>query len=307
VSWLKIDDRILDHPKFVRAERQAASTAIHLWVGLMSYCKQHRTDGWVPIDMLARVNGPRGRWRARALEALIAEKLVEREGDRLHVHDYLDWNPSRYEIEHPSKGTEPRAESAPSAVLDPGEIQVRSFLDPSESTVSTESASSDSKKNGHLRVARLRAGSESESESESESIRIPLGIPPVDPSPPAPAPVKKKSSQPTGKRVCPADFKPNDAVLQLATELGFSTALELETRATMIDWSIGKGRAHSNWQATYRNWLRREAKTRGLKPPVKHDPQREHYQEQLRAAATKPSSVVPVPREYASKVRSLFS
>jgi hypothetical protein len=94
-------------------------------------------------------------------------------------------------------------------------------------------------------------------------------------------------------------------VLQLATELGFSTAFELETRATMIDWSIGKGRAHSNWQATYRNWLRKTAAERGLKP-VKHDAQRERYQAELRRANEPVKNPVKPPAGIESKLRSLF-
>ena len=124
MSWFKVDDRFLDHPKFVRAERLAGSTAIHLWFGLIGYCKQHRTDGWVPLDMLNRVNGPCQRWRQRALAALLEVVLVERDGERLHIHDFLDWNPSRQQIEHPRKGSEPPAESAVSVISPHGQRKV---------------------------------------------------------------------------------------------------------------------------------------------------------------------------------------
>jgi hypothetical protein len=305
VSWLKIDDRIQDHPKFVRVERLSGTTGFYLWVGLMSYCKQRRTDGWVPIDMLGEVNGPRGRWRQRALDALLEVGLVERDGDRLHVHDYLDWNASRYEIEHAKKGTEPPAESEVSAESEQSQINLRATSDQSQRTVSVKSASRDSKKNGHVGVARLRARSESESESESESIQIPL-VPPSDPSPAAPTSTKKKSSTQLGKRICPLDFAPNASALQLATELGFTDQRERETRAEFVDYWNDEGVLKSGWQGTYRNRLRFIAKRDGIKP-VKHDPQREEYQAKLRAATQAPSTVVPVPLEYASKVRNLFS
>jgi hypothetical protein len=311
MTWLKFDDRILDHPKFVRAERLAGSTALHLWVGLMSYCKQHRTDGWVPLDMFKRVNGPRGRWRQRALDALLEVGLVELDGDRLHVHDYLDWNPSRKEIEHGRKGSEPPAESDLRSVSAHGESNVSALSAHSQRKVSVKSAHRESNDNGALGVRRLRARSESESESESESIQIPLGPPPTDPSPPAPPAVENKTSHRAGKRICPSNFEPTPAVLKLATELGYSEALERATRPRMIDWSKSKSVARADWQATYRNWLRKDAEERGLKP-VKHDAQALWYREQLRKANEPVKNPVPPPPGFEAKgveakMQSLFA
>jgi hypothetical protein len=307
VSWLKFDDRILDHPKFVKAERLAGSTAFHLWVGLLAYCKQHRTDGWVPIEMLSRVNGPRGRWRKRAFSALVEVGLVEDEGHRLHLHDYLDWNASRYEIEHGRKRTEPPAESNVSVVsASPQRMGERLGESHVSVSANVKSASRESNDNGALRVARLRARSESESESESESI-TPI-TPKPDPAPPAPAPepIEKKTSHRAGKRICPADFEPAPAVLKLATELGYSEVLEQTTRARMIDWSLSKSVARADWQATYRNWLRKDAEDRGLKP-VKHDAQWQRHQAKLREASQIVKHAVPPPPDVESKLRSLFA
>ncbi len=271
----------------------------------MAYCKQHRTDGWIPIDMLRRVNGPRGRWRKRALDALKEVGLIEDEGHRLHIHDYLDWNASRQEIEHGRKGTEPPAEPSLSVISAHGQRNVSALSPHSQRKVSVKSASREVNDNGHLGVGRLRARSESESESESES--IPPSNPPTDPEPPAPTPqpIEKKTSPQRGKRICPADFEPDATTLKLAADLGFGEALERATRARMIDWSSSKARAMANWQATYRNWLRTTAEERGLKP-VKHDAQWAHHQEQLRKASEGVKNPVPPPAGTETKMRSLF-
>jgi hypothetical protein len=302
VSWLQIDDQILRHPKFVRAQRLAGSTALHLWIGFTAYCKQQQSDGRVPADMIETVDGPDKRWRPRALAALVEVKLVEYDGADLLVHDYLDWNESRAAISVKNAARQaarqagrPRPPAPPRAL---GERRVS--VGPNVGGAS-DRALGESNDNGHL----IPVGTPSSSSSSSSDQKPPC-IPPTDPAPSSPTVTKKLSSHSSGKRVCPADLDPNPAVLKLAAELGYSAELERSTRAEFVDWWRGDGRMKADWQATYRNRLRFVAKRDKLKP-VKHDPQREHYQAQLRAATEKPSSVVPVPREYASKVRSLFS
>jgi len=304
VSWFKVDDRFLDHPKFVRAERLAGSTAIHLWFGLIGYCKQHRTDGWVPLDMLNRVNGPCQRWRQRALAALLEVVLVERDGDRLHLHDFLDWNPSRQQIEHPRKGSEPPAESAVSVISPHGQRKVSVISPQSQRHLTAKSASDEPKQSGHLRVARPRAGSDLDSDLDSDSDLDPPVIPPA-PAAQVSEPLEKKTSHQRGKRICPADFEPTPAVLTLASELGYSESMERTTRATMVDWSLGKAVARADWQATYRNWLRTDAKERGLKPVV-HDAKWRSHQAQVVVAAQTTKHPVPAPRGLEARVGNLF-
>lgn len=97
MAWLELDDRILEHPKFIRAVKLAGSEAVHLWLGLKAYCGQHLTDGEIPADMLDEVRGPSDKKkRAAALEALVTVGLVERHADgSLWLHDYLQWSSSR--------------------------------------------------------------------------------------------------------------------------------------------------------------------------------------------------------------------
>jgi len=99
MSWLELDDRILEHPKFIRAVKLAGSEAVHLWLGFRAYCGQHLTDGFVPADMVDEVRGPRNqKKREAALSALLAAGLLKRREDGIQMHDYLQWSSSRDEV-----------------------------------------------------------------------------------------------------------------------------------------------------------------------------------------------------------------
>jgi hypothetical protein len=100
MSWLELDDGILDHPKFIRAIKQGGSEVVHLWLGLRSYCGKLLTDGEIPVDMLDEIRGPTSKKRCViALKALIDANLIEEKSDgSLVMHDYLQWSSSRQEV-----------------------------------------------------------------------------------------------------------------------------------------------------------------------------------------------------------------
>jgi len=100
VSWMDLDDRILEHPKFIRVVKLAGSDAVFLWLGIRAYCAQLLTDGFVPGDMIDEVRGPREpKKRAAALNALVEVTLIERVDGGFFMHDFLDWSKSRAQIE----------------------------------------------------------------------------------------------------------------------------------------------------------------------------------------------------------------
>lgn len=101
MSWLELDDRILDHPKFIRAVKLGGSEAIHLWLGMRAYCGQLLTDGFIPTDMVDEVRGPKdSRKRMVALTALVDVGLLEPDVDKdgYTMHDFLDWSSSRTDV-----------------------------------------------------------------------------------------------------------------------------------------------------------------------------------------------------------------
>jgi hypothetical protein len=100
MSWIELDDQMLEHPKFIRAVKIAGSDVVFLWLGLRAYCSQKLTDGAIPSDMMDEVRGPREpRRRSAALAALVTVGLVDQLDDGAHrLHDYLDWSSSREEV-----------------------------------------------------------------------------------------------------------------------------------------------------------------------------------------------------------------
>lgn len=114
MSWIELDDGILDHPKFIRAVRLGGEGIIFLWLGLRAYCAKNLTDGIIPEDMLDEVRGPRGKARERMLQVLVEVGLLEREGESgpVVMHDYLDWSSSRDEVlDRREKARERKAKS----------------------------------------------------------------------------------------------------------------------------------------------------------------------------------------------------
>lgn len=113
MTWIELDDRILEHPKFLRAVNAGGSDAVHLWLGIKAYCNQQLTDGFVPDDILTEVRGPRDpKRRKAALEALRNAGLLEAAEGGVQMHDYLQWSRSRIEVlEGRKRATERKARS----------------------------------------------------------------------------------------------------------------------------------------------------------------------------------------------------
>lgn len=88
MTWFRIDDGLADHPKWLAlsAESKAA------WVEMGCYCSRHLTDGIVAPGIVAR-------YRPRVLAELERSGMAHPNGDGLLLHDFLDYNPSRAEVE----------------------------------------------------------------------------------------------------------------------------------------------------------------------------------------------------------------
>lgn len=100
MPWFKVDDRAHGHPKVM-----AAGTAAYgLWTRCGSYSAEHLTDGIVPKSV-ARMYGTAtmsrrlvdsGLWHSHGHDCPRCEQPPK--GDYV-MHDYLDHNPSRQEVE----------------------------------------------------------------------------------------------------------------------------------------------------------------------------------------------------------------
>ncbi len=92
MSWFKLDDQFASHPKVLRAGPDAAW--LYVCGGL--YCAKHLTDGSIPKVAVPTLTTLKN--AARLAGVLVRENLWSDDGDDYHVHDYLDFNPSREQV-----------------------------------------------------------------------------------------------------------------------------------------------------------------------------------------------------------------
>lgn len=91
MTWTKLDDHFLDHPKILAAGERAELLHIH---GLI-YANKHLTDGFVPDSALKLLlhNPQRG-----PVDRLVELGIWEVADGGYLIHDFLDWNPSRDKV-----------------------------------------------------------------------------------------------------------------------------------------------------------------------------------------------------------------
>ncbi len=90
--WIRLDDQIAHHPKFIAAGPVAA----WLWVCGNGYCNKYLTDGFIPTSALSTLGGVTNaeKWGARLVE--VGLWIAEDGGFR--VHDFHDHNPQAKDI-----------------------------------------------------------------------------------------------------------------------------------------------------------------------------------------------------------------
>lgn len=94
MAWLRMDDRVRTHPKIVKAGPLAG----WLWFCGVCYCREHLTDGVIQDGMIPTL-APGLTSAKKHAQTLVDVGLWHRTEGGYHVHDFLDWNPSRTEIE----------------------------------------------------------------------------------------------------------------------------------------------------------------------------------------------------------------
>lgn len=138
MSWLRLEDNMLDHPKWRRALRDGGDEVFATWVRLVSWCSRHLTDGVVPADMVAEVAEVRSVERSRSIRALADAGLIEfsrgaesdltalSRGADVIVTGYLERNPSREQVlterSRRSESQRNRRVAAPEARLQRGTV-----------------------------------------------------------------------------------------------------------------------------------------------------------------------------------------
>lgn len=97
MTWVRLDDKMPRHPK-VGALSDAAFRA---WVEGLCYSAEYLTDGHLPTVFLRQV-------KPRTQTELVANGLWEANGNGVHVHDFLDFQPSRTQVTELRSGTAQR-------------------------------------------------------------------------------------------------------------------------------------------------------------------------------------------------------
>lgn len=101
--YAQLDDRFADHPNHAGL----TDAAFRLHVAGILYSSRHLTDGLIPAGEIPRLVR---RYRGNALVELVGAGRwrVVTGGELYQIKDYLDWNPSRQQVEERREATRKR-------------------------------------------------------------------------------------------------------------------------------------------------------------------------------------------------------
>ena len=108
MTWLRIDDTFPEHPKVVGLD--APTKWLH--VCALAYASRNLTDGYIPAGALRGLGGTK-----RMVAALVDAGLWEGhnaggEPANYLIHDYLDYNRSRKDVEEEREAAKTRMKRA---------------------------------------------------------------------------------------------------------------------------------------------------------------------------------------------------
>jgi hypothetical protein len=94
MTWVRVSDDFMDHPKIVGLGADAP-IALTLWLAGLGYCNRYLTDGFLPAAVLPRLTTLDPGQLRQATEALIDAGLWQRAVNGYEVHDYLVYQHSK--------------------------------------------------------------------------------------------------------------------------------------------------------------------------------------------------------------------
>lgn len=123
MAWIRLDDQIAHHPKFIKAGLSA-----WVWVCCIGFAQKYLTDGFIPADAIFSLSSIRE--PEQHIEVLVKAGLLEPCDNGYQIHDYLEFNDSaetvrqkrhndrvRKESERNPRGIQPDTARIPSGVL----------------------------------------------------------------------------------------------------------------------------------------------------------------------------------------------
>jgi hypothetical protein len=93
MPWGRLDDGLYDHPKLDALGRERLA-GIGLWSLAISWCNRRLTDGVIPLDRIRLLGGT-----TQLADRLVEADLFERHADGYAIHDFLEFNDSREQVE----------------------------------------------------------------------------------------------------------------------------------------------------------------------------------------------------------------
>ena len=84
--WVRLDDRFAEHPKVLAL----TDKQFRFYIESLCYAGRNTTDGRIPEDRVDR----------RVVRGLVAAGLVDEKPDGYWIHDFLDYNRSREQLEN---------------------------------------------------------------------------------------------------------------------------------------------------------------------------------------------------------------
>ena len=90
MAWFRVDDKLWGHPKWLATPARARA----LWVTAGSWCADQLTDGRVPSHVLPVLGGS-----TRDAVELVARGLWKPSEDGWEFHDWIDFQPSREQVQ----------------------------------------------------------------------------------------------------------------------------------------------------------------------------------------------------------------
>lgn len=102
MAWIRLDDQIAHHPKFLKA----GPTASWLWVNCLGFAQKFLTNGFIPAESLptlGTVDDPK-----QQAEKLVKVGLLDKVSGGYQIHDYLDFNEHSDEVKKRRKSDRDR-------------------------------------------------------------------------------------------------------------------------------------------------------------------------------------------------------
>lgn len=95
MTWFRVDDKMMSHPKVLRIPRAARHSTLGLWLTAGVWCAGQLTNGRLPAYMLPELGATK-----RQAQALVDCGLWELDGDEYVFHDWPDYQPTREHVEN---------------------------------------------------------------------------------------------------------------------------------------------------------------------------------------------------------------